>query len=91
MDYFYNPNKGIKLSAKSLEVGLTLLVYTPRTELRKTASTASALAERLEIPQEHSSLETTHNLYGFWKFAFPGTKYINIKIGKHPRHSHRGQ
>ena len=31
-------------------------------ELRKAASTTSALAERLEIPQEHSSLETKHNL-----------------------------
>ena len=49
-------------------------------ELRKAASTTSVLAEHLEIPQEHSSLETTHNLYGFWKFAFPGTKHINIKI-----------
>ena len=48
-------------------------------ELRKAASTTSTLAERSEITQEHSSLETTHNLYGFWKFAFPGTKYINIK------------
>ena len=48
-------------------------------ELRKAASTASALAEHLEIPQEHSSLETTHNLYGFWKFALSGTEYINIK------------
>ena len=50
-----------------------------KAELRKAASTASVLAERLEIPQEHSSLETTHNLYGFWKFAFPGTEHINIK------------
>ena len=48
-------------------------------ELRKAASTTSVLAEHLEIPQEHSSLETTHNLFGFWRFAFPGTKYINIK------------
>ena len=45
-------------------------------ELRKAAS---ALAERLEIPQEHLSLETTHHLYAFWKFASPGTEYINIK------------
>ena len=45
-------------------------------ELRKAASTASMLAEHLEIPQEHSSLETTHNLYDFWKFSFPGTEHI---------------
>ena len=44
---------------------------TASAELRKAAS---ALAERLEIPQEHSSLETSHNLHGF-----PGTEYINIK------------
>ena len=34
------------------------------------------LAERLDIPQEHSSLETTHNRYGFWKFSSPVTEYI---------------
>ena len=52
-------------------------------ELRKAASTASVLAERLEIPQEHSSLETTHNIHGFWKFVSPGTKYMNSQDPKH--------
>ena len=34
-------------------------------ELRKAASTASMLAERSEISQEHLSLETTHHFYIF--------------------------
>ena len=50
----------------------TSVPLTCHTTSRKAASTASALAERLEM-------ETTHNLYGFWKFAFPGTEHINIK------------
>jgi hypothetical protein len=35
--------------------------YIVTTELRKGASTASMLAERSEIYQEHLSLETTHH------------------------------
>jgi hypothetical protein len=37
-------------------------------ELRKAASTASMLAERSEISQEHLSLKTTHHFLHFLKF-----------------------